>query len=151
MTDPADSQPDDLTGARTTVDNTATSTDTADNPLRQLLADAVRPWLLGADEADIQHCAAVAADAILPTTRLLGALHKSAHDDVTRVINLYERWVKAGPPPIGTPTARWWDQRLAELRNAILPTDQPAGDNGPSVAEAASDDRRYWNAEREGE
>jgi hypothetical protein len=42
------------------------------------------------------------------------------------VAALYERWVKAGPPPLGTPIARWWDKRLAELHNAIRPsTDQP--------------------------
>jgi hypothetical protein len=38
----------------------------------------------------------------------------------TRVIALYEEWVKAGPPPFGTSLARWWDQRLVELHDAIL-------------------------------
>jgi hypothetical protein len=37
---------------------------------------------------------------------------------------LYEQWVKAGPPPLGAPLARWWDRRLAELHNALSPTDQ---------------------------
>ncbi|MER8030670.1 hypothetical protein ABTZ78_17125 [Streptomyces bauhiniae] len=37
------------------------------------------------------------------------------------VINLYERWVEAGPPPLGAPTARWWDARLTELRGVLLP------------------------------
>lgn len=36
-----------------------------------------------------------------------------------RVTALYEQWVKAGAPPLGVPTARWWDQRLVELRGAI--------------------------------
>ena len=148
-------------------------TNQPDNTLQQLLADAVRPWLLGADEADVQHCATAVMDAILPTTRLLDALHKSAHDDVTRVIDLYERWVKAGPPPLGTSTARWWDMRLAELHNAIHPADQPAAaepdtryaqaiadvqssgpaarhDDGPSIAEAAADDRT-WDLRKAGE
>lgn len=40
---------------------------------------------------------------------------------IARVIDLYERWVKAGPPPLGTPMARWWDKRLVELHDAILP------------------------------
>jgi hypothetical protein len=63
---------------RTTPDNSATSSDTPDNPLRD-------------------------------------------------VIDLYERWLAAGPPPIGTLMARWWDRRLAELRTAILPAGgQPA-------------------------
>lgn len=34
---------------------------------------------------------------------------------------LYERWVKAGPPPLGTSMSRWWDKRLVELHQAILP------------------------------
>lgn len=34
---------------------------------------------------------------------------------------LYERWVKAGPPPIGTSMSRWWDARLVELHHAIHP------------------------------
>ena len=39
----------------------------------------------------------------------------------TRVRALYEQWVKAGPPPLGTSTARWWDRRLVELHDAIQP------------------------------
>lgn len=55
------------------------------------------------------------------TTRVFAALHRSAEQDVTRVIDLYERWVKAGPPPLGTPVSRWWDKRLVELHDAIRP------------------------------
>jgi hypothetical protein len=54
------------------------------------------------------------------TARVFAALHRSAEADVTRVIDLYERWVKAGPPPLGASLARWWDMRLAELHTAIL-------------------------------
>ncbi|MFH9823045.1 hypothetical protein [Streptomyces bobili] len=57
------------------------------------------------------------------TARVFAGLHRSAEEDVTRVIDLYERWVKAGPPPLGTPIARWWDKRLVELHDAILPPD----------------------------
>lgn len=39
-------------------------------------------------------------------------------------VALYERWVKAGPPPLGTSVSRWWDQRLAELHAAVLPPEQ---------------------------
>ena len=66
---------------------------------------------------------------------------------VPRVTDLYERWVKAGPPPLGTPMARWWDRRLVELHEAIRPTRH---DDGPTVREAAADDR-YWDTERAGE
>jgi hypothetical protein len=58
------------------------------------------------------------------TAVVLAALHHSAEATVTRVIDLYERWVKAGPPPLGTSTARWWDKRLAELHGAIQPKEQ---------------------------
>ncbi|CAL9314073.1 hypothetical protein [Streptomyces sp. SudanB91_2054] len=58
------------------------------------------------------------------TARVFAALHRSAEDTVTRVIALYEQWVKAGPPPLCTSTARWWDARLVELHNAIQPADQ---------------------------
>ncbi|MCI3246350.1 DUF6085 family protein [Streptomyces spinosisporus] len=62
------------------------------------------------------------------TTRVFAALHQSAERDVSCVITLYERWVKAGPPPLGTLMSRWWDQRLAELHAAILPSaDQAKG------------------------
>ncbi|WP_086787365.1 hypothetical protein [Streptomyces caniscabiei] len=38
---------------------------------------------------------------------------------VQRVTALRDRWVKAGPPPLGTPLARWWDKRLVELNTAL--------------------------------
>ncbi|MFZ3592278.1 hypothetical protein [Streptomyces sp. BH104] len=41
--------------------------------------------------------------------------------EVQRIIALYERWLQAGPPPIGTSVSRWWDARLVELHDAILP------------------------------
>lgn len=44
-------------------------------------------------------------------------------DKLKRVRDLRDRWVKAGPPPLGTPIARWVDRRLVEL-NTIL--DEPA-------------------------
>jgi hypothetical protein len=42
--------------------------------------------------------------------------------ELARVTDLYERWVKAGPPPLGASLARWWDARLIELHEAIRPT-----------------------------
>lgn len=65
-------------------------------------------------------------DVVLPHGRFMRAMHQSAEEDVSRVITLYEHWVKAGPPPLGTSLSRWWDARLVELHDAILPpTDQP--------------------------
>jgi hypothetical protein len=78
------------------------------------------------------------------TTPVFAALHRSAEQDVSRVIDLYERWVKAGPPPLGTPIARWWDARLAELHDAILPptnhtTEQPCtNESSPQKSPAPS-------------
>lgn len=57
------------------------------------------------------------------TARVFAGLHRSAEQDVTRVIELYERWVKEGAPPLGVPIARWWDKRLVELHDAIRPAD----------------------------
>lgn len=63
--------------------------------------------------------AATQATELETTARVFAALHQSAEQDVSRVIALYEQWVKAGPPPLGVSLARWWDKRLVELRNAI--------------------------------
>ncbi|WP_033307367.1 hypothetical protein RFN58_07010 [Streptomyces iakyrus] len=63
-----------------------------------------------------------------PTVRVLdepapGTATTQAADGTTatRVTALYERWVKAGPPPLGTSVSRWWDARLVELHNVIAP------------------------------
>ncbi|MBY8341840.1 hypothetical protein JYK17_17570 [Streptomyces sp. KC 17012] len=85
------------------------------SPLRKQLADALARF----GDVDQYAMADAVLAVILPTTKLLGALHQSAEQDVTRVIDLYERWVKAGPPPLGASMARWWDKRLAELHAAI--------------------------------
>ncbi|MGX1116371.1 hypothetical protein RKD37_001734 [Streptomyces ambofaciens] len=67
--------------------------------------------------------AATEATELETTARVFAGLHRSAEDTITRVITLHEQWVKAGPPPLGAPLTRWWDARLAELHNAIQPTD----------------------------
>jgi hypothetical protein len=54
-----------------------------------------------------------------------GPSHRCESNAEQRVAALYEQWVKAGPPPLGTLINRWWDARLVELHHAILPpTDQ---------------------------
>jgi hypothetical protein len=45
---------------------------------------------------------------------------------VARVQALADQWAKAGPPPLGTPIARWVDRRLVELNTALKPTEDPA-------------------------
>ncbi|MGW4300391.1 hypothetical protein ACWEHT_11500 [Streptomyces sp. NPDC004646] len=95
----------------------------ASSPLRDHLAATL------AEFADVDPYAM--ADAILPsiltTTGITAVLARMSEADVHRVTSLYERWVKAGPPPLGTSMARWWDARLVELRNAILPSDNQPG------------------------
>lgn len=49
-----------------------------------------------------------------------GARATDAAADIQRVAALHDRWVKAGPPPLGTSINRWWDRRLAELHHALL-------------------------------
>ncbi|ELP67717.1 hypothetical protein STRTUCAR8_08596 [Streptomyces turgidiscabies Car8] len=79
------------------------------------------------EEAEPNDPAATEATDIETTARVLAALHRSAEDTVTRVIGLYEQWVKAGTPALGTSMARWWDRRLVELHDAIQgPAEQPA-------------------------
>jgi hypothetical protein len=54
------------------------------------------------------------------------ATEATEQEKATRAIALHERWVKAGPPPLGVSLSRWWDARLIELHDAILPTfEQP--------------------------
>jgi hypothetical protein len=55
---------------------------------------------------------------------LLGRLQR-AEAALALVGTLADRWVKAGPPPLGTSVSRWWDARLIELNTALDPKDQP--------------------------
>lgn len=45
---------------------------------------------------------------------------------IARVQGLADRWVNAGPPPVGVSMARWWDMRLAELHAALTKPAEPA-------------------------
>jgi hypothetical protein len=70
------------------------------------------------------HTHPAAEDALEELRRLLrGATYhrERAETRLDRVTALHEQWVKAGPPPLGTPLARWWDRRLIELHDAIRP------------------------------
>ncbi|MFJ5638683.1 hypothetical protein [Streptomyces sp. NPDC093223] len=89
--------------------------------LREQLAEAFRQADYDLPIEQRQALADAALAFILPTTRLTAELARGAEADVKRVIALYERWTQAGPPPLGASMARWWDQRLVELREAILP------------------------------
>ncbi|MFH9013991.1 hypothetical protein ACH4C6_21750 [Streptomyces sp. NPDC017943] len=107
----------------------------AESPLRDLIAAAIyernnpgHRWAKA--HPDDRVCYGNDADAALsvvqPGALITATLARLANADMQRVIALYERWVKAGPPPLGTSVSRWWDARLVELNEAILPSaDQP--------------------------
>ncbi|OQQ16104.1 hypothetical protein B0675_02125 [Streptomyces sp. M41(2017)] len=57
----------------------------------------------------------------LPHGKFMGDQLRHSEAVIERVIQLNEQWVKAGPPPLGASMARWWDARLVELHNAIVP------------------------------
>lgn len=106
------------------------ATEPANSALRDLIAGAIyernNPGRRWADaHPDDRVCYGSDADAaitvIAPGARITATLAREAEAGVTRVIALHEQWVKAGPPPLGTSTARWWDARLVELHNAIQP------------------------------
>ncbi|MEI5520711.1 hypothetical protein WB388_08860 [Streptomyces brasiliscabiei] len=124
-----------LVPAHEPAPGTAT-TEPAPSPARDLIAAVIREFPFddyGLDdvsygleaEPDTQEWVPALADrvlaVILPGTRALAGLARSDNDAVNRVMDLYERWVKAGPPPLGTSISREWDRRLVELRDAILP------------------------------
>ena len=97
--------------------------------LRALAFNAVAPALRESGEwlplSARRAVANAVLDVVLPLASTTAELARDSGATVQRVIALYEQWVKAGPPPLGTPMSRWWDKRLAELHNAILPpTDQ---------------------------
>jgi hypothetical protein len=62
-------------------------------------------------------------DAPEPAATEAAATEATDGQPCTRVATLYERWLAAGPPPLGTPMARWWDKRLAELHQVL--SEQP--------------------------
>lgn len=71
------------------------------------------------------------------------AAHVYAPDGIAgrlaRAAALYEQWVKAGPPPLGAPLARWWDQRLAELHNALHPPTEQSERTTPNNPTTSKD------------
>jgi hypothetical protein len=52
---------------------------------------------------------------------------RSPEAAVERVRHLRDRWVHAGPPPLGASIARWWDARLIELNAALNEPKEPCG------------------------
>lgn len=124
-----------LVPARQPAPSAATA-ETVSSPARDLIAAAIREFPFddyGMDDVSyalevdpeaqewVTALAGAVLAVILPSTRALAGLARSDNEAVNRVMDLYERWVKAGPPKPGTSLAREWDRRLVELRAAILP------------------------------
>ncbi|MFJ6730015.1 hypothetical protein ACIQPQ_34460 [Streptomyces sp. NPDC091281] len=85
-------------------------------------ADAVAR-LIDAEQADLRSSLAAAQ-----TERELLLRSVNAHEEFhAAVAGLLGRWTTAGPPPLGTSVARWWDSRLVELGEVLaVPDDMPA-------------------------
>jgi DNA repair ATPase RecN len=107
--------PDEQQRLRDGLDQLAHATD---SELRRQLADAIRA--LGTSETELARLRAdIAACRNQQWPQRLGQAEKR----LARITALTDRWAQAGPPPLGTPLARCWDKRLAELNAAL---DEPA-------------------------
>ncbi|NUO43677.1 MAG: hypothetical protein HOV82_16765 [Streptomyces sp.] len=101
-----------------------TASTITDAQLDELHAELERMKLLVAASSEPGHAVRMAAQYAEKAIEN-GERADRAEAALARITALHEQWVKAGPPPLGTPTARWWDRRLVELHNAIHPpTDQ---------------------------
>ncbi|MFG2503629.1 hypothetical protein ACGFSB_36135 [Streptomyces sp. NPDC048441] len=105
------------------------ATKPAESPLRQQLRAAIEPTLdehpehntIDQHECVVTEIISGVLGVVLPHGKFLGDQLRQAEAEVQRVIALYEQWVKAGSPPLGTSLSRWWDARLVELHDAIRP------------------------------
>lgn len=86
--------------------------------------DALYEQLEAAEQTESERQLATAREALASATTRAAR----AEAALARVQALADRWAKAGPPPLGTPMARWWDGRLVELNAAL---DQP----GPATTQ----------------
>ncbi|MEH0552548.1 hypothetical protein [Streptomyces sp. B21-101] len=78
--------------------------------------DALYEQLEASEASESQRQLATARQALASATTRAARAEATA----VRIRALYEQWVKAGPPPLGTSMSRWWDRRLVELHDAIL-------------------------------
>jgi hypothetical protein len=128
--------------------------------LRDLIAQAlydaddhVGPWrTVDPDIKDRYRKRAEAVLAVvLPLGKVLGDQLRDTEAVLKNVAALYERWVKAGAPPLGTTMSRWWDARLGEMRAALLPSGQPDHEQGAPVDWQAIAEQRERELKKVGE
>jgi hypothetical protein len=109
----------------------------ADTPLRQRIAKAI---VRGGGCVDLAAATNAVLAVVQPELRVAAALHRSAETDVTRVIELAERW-RQQPDRQDA-----YLELVAALGYGQPPA--PAHNAGPSVAECAAQDNAHW-AERQ--
>lgn len=127
--------------ARTTPDNPATSSDTADNPLRDRVAAAIYERNNPAHRWASAHPDDLLAYGF-DADAALAALQPEL-DRLAKVRDLRDDLR-------GITGARWIADALDTIIDGPKET-EPAGSDGPSVREAAADDRAHWNAKYAGE
>lgn len=127
--------------------------------LREQLAAAISPVLDAHPEHnrtdEHEHVVSEIAAAVLAAVAAESPWLKATAEDlaaaeqrVKQIAELRDRWVTAGPPPLGTSINRWWDRRLAELHAALQPA---AHNDGPTVEECRDADRAHWTTKYAGE
>ncbi|MCF0086660.1 MULTISPECIES: hypothetical protein [unclassified Streptomyces] len=102
-----------------------------DGQLDALRTERDRAMRLAEDRADYIHRLTADRDRLgkrlsEQETETMRQLDRAEHAEaaINQARALYESWVHAGPPPLGTSMARWWDSRLIELRTALQPDGQ---------------------------
>lgn len=100
-------------------------------PLDNLTSDQLDQLYARAERAEAEAADWAAADSADAAAGSYALRAEGVEARLAAVADLYEQWVKAGPPPLGVSMARWWDARLAELHAAIRP---PADESARTTA-----------------
>jgi hypothetical protein len=134
--------------ARTTPDNPAASNDAADNPLQQQIAAALQRY---AAEQGTPDAGVSVLEALGYHVMGVGYSLERAEAAIARVQAAADQLHRAVLNADGVPLTaydRGVDTAIRRIRAAL---DEPADGGGPSVREAAADDRRWWGGEKAGE
>ncbi len=75
-------------------------------------------WLIGWSDGTITVASPTSGERVYGAGGLCDRLAR-AQAELAGVRALRDRWVKAGPPPLGQQISRWWDRRLVELGGAL--------------------------------
>ncbi|MDX3637808.1 hypothetical protein PV728_48070, partial [Streptomyces europaeiscabiei] len=75
-------------------------------------------WLIAWSDGTITAASPTSGERVYGDDGMADRLER-AQAELAGVRALRDRWVKAGPPPLGTSISRWWDRRLVELAAAL--------------------------------